>query len=221
MLRSEAWEFVLMYKQYLNCQLVTNCQNFYSNSCFVPVEYSKFLTPEVMDQIVILLPFHSSEEIFYLFGGYLYQKNKKLALAHTTNDVNIYEDNQNKVCRSITDDLEDLEDELEQESTRISKVLSKKPNRDLKSSAEQEDLQCHLCGKTFSKSRSLRQHKYQVHNEEAKHKCSYCPSVFRTTSILHNHLKTHREPAFQCFKCSRKFTFKHHLIRHSKTCRNK
>ena len=42
MLRSEAWEFVLMYKQYLNCQLVTNCQNFYSNSCFVPVHTGAF-----------------------------------------------------------------------------------------------------------------------------------------------------------------------------------
>ena len=212
MFKHEAWEFVLVNKQYLDCHLVIDSQNYYTSKVFVPVEYHSTICPE---NIVILLPFHSREEASDIFGGHIFQENKKVG--HVTADVLnvvVEEDIHREEMTANEDDPS-----TENVSTiKSSEIPCKSDNKVYQTIHEQ--FQCYYCGKTFDKPKSLRQHKYQVHREEiAKYRCSLCPSVFRTPSILQNHIKTHMEPTYQCPKCPRKFKLKHHLVRHSRTCK--
>ena len=65
-----------------------------------------------------------------------------------------------------------------------------------------------LCSKfpifcLFIMKASRRQHKYQVHSDNHRHQCKTCGSMFRTSSILKNHLLTHVEKSFCCPKCKK------------------
>ena len=212
MLKQEAWEFVLLNEHHLDCLLVIDSQNFYTSRCFVPAEYQNFSIYPSPENIVIYLPFHSPEEASEIFGGYIFQETKKLG--HVSEElVNVDKDIENEE-RTLSKDDQGTES---QSKIIFSDILRESDEKVYKTN--QEQFQCYYCGKTFERSKALRQHKYQVHREDAEYKCSQCPSVFRTPSILQNHIKTHMEPMYQCPVCPRKFKLKHHLVRHGRKCK--
>ena len=66
---------------------------------------------------------------------------------------------------------------------------------------------CDFCGKEFSASRKLKDHRYRVHSSTT-YVCGVCGKEFKNNCNLTDHLITHKEPSFSCQFCL-KVTIEH------------
>jgi len=74
---------------------------------------------------------------------------------------------------------------------------------------------CPMCGKTFGVHRNLQKHMANVHYEEKRFKCPYCPYASSTSSQLaqhkNRHLKREQEQCPHCGIFKAKPSMKHHI----------
>lgn len=85
-------------------------------------------------------------------------------------------------------------------------------NRQLKKS-----LQCPLCGKTFKKASTLRDHQ-NIHNNLKPHICPICSRPFSFETSLVSHIKLHENVKnHMCSFCSKAFARRRYMLHHEKT----
>lgn len=76
---------------------------------------------------------------------------------------------------------------------------------------------CLVCGKTFKNKHTLKQHT-TIH-QDRKFACEYCTKKFHNKYGYERHLRIHTgEKPYVCSVCSRGFTDKSHLLKHSRQC---
>ncbi len=81
-------------------------------------------------------------------------------------------------------------------------------------------MECEHCHSVHLGMANLRRHFKMRHSDEApRHRCTYCPAVFRKKYSLDVHLRTHTaETPYSCAKCSSQFKRLHHLRAHALVC---
>ncbi|XP_011300163.1 zinc finger protein 112 [Fopius arisanus] len=72
---------------------------------------------------------------------------------------------------------------------------------------------CKECGKRFPKLRLLKDHR-NIHSGKRPHVCDICKETFRTYAARWSHVQKHKNGAFYCDHCKRKFSTKGHVRRH-------
>ena len=76
---------------------------------------------------------------------------------------------------------------------------------------------CSICGKVAASEYGLLTHKKHVHQEERKHKCSYCDKAFKRPKFLREHIATHTgEDLYQCPHCPQTFKVSSNMHHHRK-----
>ncbi len=74
---------------------------------------------------------------------------------------------------------------------------------------------CHLCGKSYAQTNSLRLHIRTFHQREQNFSCDSCPKRFGRLDSLSKHRRVHsRVQNFICEFCSRAFSQSSNLIKH-------
>ncbi|XP_057361349.1 zinc finger protein 22-like [Manis pentadactyla] len=87
----------------------------------------------------------------------------------------------------------------------------------LKDSFWKKSHKCTDCGKSFSQSSNLIEHR-QTHTEEKPYKCNECGKRFKQSSNLIQHQRIHTgEKPYQCDECGRCFSQSSYLIQHQRT----
>lgn len=201
MLKSEAWKFLLLNRQYFDCKVILDTQIYLTSKCFIPRYVCSIDFSTIKDlEVIIFSSSFSREEIRDLCGGYIYDESNQ----------NFHESESETVESDIAENIE------ENESFAVLKekdVVNGHTNHTLDDKLTEDTIVvyetnhdrstnhvCHICGKIFDKSKSLRQHRFNVH-KEAEYKCKVCSSVFQRKTNLSIHIKTHLKPSFQCHKC--------------------
>lgn len=78
-----------------------------------------------------------------------------------------------------------------------------------------EVFRCRICGKTFKSKKVLTVH--QRLHQDPQFSCSVCEKKLKSKYDLRVHAETHSDSkTFDCFHCTKKFSFKNTLIRHVK-----
>ena len=76
---------------------------------------------------------------------------------------------------------------------------------------------CSVCGKVASSENALLTHKKHVHEEERKHKCTYCDKAFKRPKVLREHIATHTgQDLYQCPHCPQTFKVSANMHHHRK-----
>ncbi|XP_037810347.1 zinc finger protein 91-like [Lucilia sericata] len=76
---------------------------------------------------------------------------------------------------------------------------------------------CGVCGKVASSESALLNHKKYVHEEERKHKCTYCDKAFKRPKNLQEHIATHTgQDLYQCPHCPQTFKVSANMHHHRK-----
>ncbi|KAM7348117.1 uncharacterized protein ACRADG_007535 [Cochliomyia hominivorax] len=76
---------------------------------------------------------------------------------------------------------------------------------------------CSICGKVAASEYGLLTHKKHVHQEERKHKCTYCDKAFKRPKFLREHIATHTgEDLYQCPHCPQTFKVSSNMHHHRK-----
>ncbi|KAM7347938.1 uncharacterized protein ACRADG_007419 [Cochliomyia hominivorax] len=76
---------------------------------------------------------------------------------------------------------------------------------------------CSICGKVASSESALLNHKKYVHEEERKHKCTYCDKAFKRPKNLLEHIATHTgQDLYQCPHCPQTFKVSANMHHHRK-----
>lgn len=101
---------------------------------------------------------------------------------------------------------------LEVENIDISKIV--KSNIQGRS----ESKICSDCGKIFSSSKQMRNHKYNVHpSVKDKYECEKCLQKFPYVHLLNKHkIRSHSRERFVCSNCNKSFTLRSNLLKHIK-----
>ncbi|VDL61150.1 unnamed protein product [Hymenolepis diminuta] len=75
---------------------------------------------------------------------------------------------------------------------------------------------CGVCGKSFSRNNTLRDHVMAVHERLKPHKCEICGKDFCQYSTLLLHISSihNGERPYSCGYCDKKFAAKSHINRH-------
>ena len=95
-------------------------------------------------------------------------------------------------------------------------LTSKKLQRHIAGSHNQETYECDKCNKSFTYKGNLNHHLQQIH-EKIKYYCDECPYQASTNGALKNHKDSiHLNKTFQCSSCDYKATFNANLRRHIK-----
>ncbi|XP_054585789.1 zinc finger protein 445 [Eptesicus fuscus] len=82
--------------------------------------------------------------------------------------------------------------------------------------AERKAFWCQECGKSFTRKRSLLDHK-GIHSGEKRYKCNLCEKSYDRKYRLVNHQRTHtKEKPFKCQWCGKDFIAKHTLCMHQR-----
>ena len=98
---------------------------------------------------------------------------------------------------------------LEMESSLNSKIVGDKGNltQHVENVHQQTQYKYQICGKSFSKSGSLKYHIKTIHEGQRDHKCDSCGKSFATSGNLKKHIKTlHEGQRFKCDFCKKYFT---------------
>ncbi|XP_062300139.1 zinc finger protein 345-like isoform X2 [Scomber scombrus] len=77
---------------------------------------------------------------------------------------------------------------------------------------------CQDCGRTFTSSSLLKNHRY-VHSSERPFKCTQCKKTYKRPKDLHRHVLIHSSsgvPAFACTLCEKKFMSHSTLAKHKR-----
>ncbi|KAI8124139.1 Transcription factor grauzone [Lucilia cuprina] len=76
---------------------------------------------------------------------------------------------------------------------------------------------CGICGKVATSETALLTHKKNVHEEERKHKCTYCDKAFKRPKVLREHIATHTgQDLYQCPHCPQTFKVSANMHHHRK-----
>lgn len=76
---------------------------------------------------------------------------------------------------------------------------------------------CSICGKVAASEYGLLTHKKHVHQEERKHKCTYCEKAFKRPKFLREHIATHTgQDLYQCPHCPQTFKVSSNMHHHRK-----
>ncbi|XP_065363155.1 zinc finger protein 729-like [Calliphora vicina] len=76
---------------------------------------------------------------------------------------------------------------------------------------------CGICGKVAASESALLNHKKYVHEEERKHKCTYCDKAFKRPKNLQEHIATHTgQDLYQCPHCPQTFKVSANMHHHRK-----
>ena len=77
---------------------------------------------------------------------------------------------------------------------------------------------CTDCGKIFTSSKQMRNHKYNVHPEiKDKYECEHCLQKFPYVHVLNKHkIRRHSGERFVCSNCNKSFTIRSNLLKHIK-----
>lgn len=76
---------------------------------------------------------------------------------------------------------------------------------------------CSICGKVSSSENALRAHKKRVHEENRKHKCTFCEKAFKRPKDLREHVATHTGvDLYQCPHCPQTFKVSANMHHHRK-----
>ena len=81
-----------------------------------------------------------------------------------------------------------------------------------------ESLVCSDCGKLFSSSKQIKNHKYNVHPKiKDKYECEQCLQKFPYAHVLDKHkVRNHSGERFVCSNCNKSFTLRSNLLKHVK-----
>lgn len=77
---------------------------------------------------------------------------------------------------------------------------------------------CHLCGKSYITSTTLKQHVKEFHERNKDHRCEYCSDAFYTKTLLNDHIRAKHtlDRQFVCPQCGKSFTSSRYLSAHKK-----
>eukprot|EP01084_Bolivina_argentea_P247666 414338_1 len=71
--------------------------------------------------------------------------------------------------------------------------------------------------KSFATRSHLKTHTNQIHTNNGKYECKYCPKRFSTPSDLERHIRCHtKEKPFKCHECNKSFGTKGNLKKHKR-----
>ena len=212
LLKSEAWDFILLNKQYLDCKVILDSKNYLTSKCFIPRYVCSIDLSTIEDLEVIIFSEFSFEEVENQCGSFFYdESNQNILRLKSVESDKAQSNDQNEsfvVLNDVADvqKLEEISFEYNQSvmdnSSSEDTVILKGTQSNIKSTNQVMHWQCHICGKIFDKSKALRQHRFLVHRDQ-EYKCNVCSSVFKTKCNLNIHSKTHLKPSFQCQKCSK------------------
>jgi KRAB domain-containing zinc finger protein len=106
---------------------------------------------------------------------------------------------------------------LEEESVEGSKVAAQELPRERKRKhREEKSYTCNICDKAFTRSDSLKNHKY-THTGEKPYKCDQCDKAFADSGSLSTHKRIHTGNLFKCDQCDYACTSSRDLNRHKRT----
>jgi len=137
-----------------------------------------------------------------------------------TADFNSQESEKTLLDETVVEDLSDTKEDNKQMNE---KQESEKLQGETRESIEVEDKQskknksheCSECGKSFSSTTGLKQHRI-VHTGEKLFKCDQCEKAFGQKGSLHNHKVLHSgEKPFKCEFCDKAFTQKGNMKSHT------
>lgn len=76
---------------------------------------------------------------------------------------------------------------------------------------------CEDCGKGFTSSGGMRQHRENWHQRSKQHKCRFCEKIFYTRGNLKKHIKVHSQVRrFSCQDCNQAFKSAYNLKVHQR-----
>ena len=190
------WSFVCQNSDeaFLDCEIITSNKKFLTNKCFLSLsrKFLRGLSLPDDEKLTIFMTEFSTREIKEELCGF----------------VNIIGETSDSECsmNMNTDCEKDIEWKLPGLQTS-------------EQNPRKESYQCDVCGKVFVKAKPLWNHKFQVHNKDY-HQCKQCLKLFKTKAILIKHIRqVHDEIKYRCL-CSKEFTQKVSLLRHSKKCKS-
>ena len=153
------WRFITEEAtEFLNCELSTKTGKLKTNQSFLFLSSLiwPLLNHESNENISVILPNHSKEEIKKELGGYILS-NEEQSVKELTDEHQI-----------IVPPESDINDDYFSESNlTMSKVKLTAKSRQSKS------FQCEVCGKEFNNSKKFRMHRFQVHSTK-----EYCRLKF-------------------------------------------
>ena len=101
----------------------------------------------------------------------------------------------------------------------VQKIKSEKASGKQK---ERGRFACDICGKHYSSTSNLNQHK-QIHTGQYKYHCELCRKGFNATTHFRDHMRAHEGLKYHCEYCSKPFMdkkrLKYHLSVHTGECR--
>ena len=188
------WSFVCENSDeaFLDCEIITSNKKLLTNKCFLSLsrKFLRGLSLPEDEKQTIIMTAFSPKEIKEELCGFV-------KIIGETSDLE---------CSMNTDCEKDME-------WKLPELRTSEHNPRLKS------YQCDECGKVFVKAKPLWNHKFQVHNKDY-HQCKQCLKLFKTKAILIKHIRqVHDEIIYRCL-CSKEFTQKGNLLRHSKKCKS-
>ena len=195
---------------YLDCKLLTNSGTLFTNKCILKTcsIMKGILNGDCEGEIIISMPEYSKSDLDKKLWGHLTTEKKNFVYATSFHQPQPLSSetvpSKTPICKDnfspsifLPQKLNSIQDRKEDRS------LSEQ-SKSTKFKIAEKVFQCHICGKTFTTSKKIRMHRYQVHRSEGTFNCELCGSTFKTKSTLSNHLSwSHGDPSFECEFCSK------------------
>ena len=184
------WQYVLRTETFLDCKIFHESGMVLTNKFFL--SYNKQIwnivkSFDCLETCDLIMPEHSEEEIKKELNGFIKLPKvtdflEETSLVCTHNEVNRSFTTEKEFSIELLNDCQEKKSRS-QKKKKTPKIIDN--SHSFQEKGEHIKMQCEICGKSFSHSKQLRMHKYQVHVEGKNlHECLLCKMNFKTKSIL-------------------------------------